>query len=111
VAQSRRRKKHRWLRPLFLFVITPLTLWILAFLVWLFWHDITRLVAPGKATTRPGARGFSPPSPSGRGKGEGAPSTRDGELDKNRDPLPAQRPREDIPDGDRKKLDDILKRQ
>jgi len=111
VAQSRRRKTHRWLRSLFLFVITPLTLWILAFLVWLFWHDITRQVAPGKATSRPDARGFSPPSPSGRGKGEGAPSTRDEELDKNRDPQPDQRPREDIPDGDRKKLDDILNRR
>jgi len=111
VAQSRRKKTPRWRRSLFLFVITPLTLWILAFLVWLFWHDITRLVAPGKATTHPGARIIPSPSPSGRGKGDGTPATRDGELDKNRDPLPAQRPREDIPDGDRKKLDDILKRQ
>jgi len=111
VAQSRRRKTHRWLRPLFLFVITPLIVWFLAFLIWLFWHDIMQLVAPGKATTRPGARIILSPSPPGRGKGEGTPSTRDGELDKNRDPQPAQRPREDIPDDDRKKLDDILKRQ
>jgi hypothetical protein len=109
VAQSRRRKTHRWLRWFFLFIITPLIVWILAFLIWLFWHDIMRLVAPGKATTRPGARIF--PSPSGRGQGEGTPSTRDGEPDKSRDPKPGQRPREDIPDGDRKKLDDILKRR
>lgn len=70
-----------------------------------------RLVAPGKATTRPGARIFLSPSPSGRGEGEGTTSPRDWEPGKNRDPQPAQRPREDIPDGDRKKLDDILKRQ
>jgi len=86
-----------------------LIVWILAFLIWLFWHDIMRLVAPGKAPSRPGAKTISSPSSSGRGKGEGTPSTRDGEPDKNRDPQPAQRPREDIPDGDRKKLDDILK--
>jgi len=111
VAQSRRRKKHRWLRSLFLFIVTPLTVWFLAFVIWLFWHDIMRLVAPGKVTTRPGARIFLSPSPPGRGKGEGTSSTRDGELDKNRDPQRGQRPREDIPDGDRKKLDDILKRR
>jgi hypothetical protein len=111
VAQSRRRKTHRWLRSFFLFVITPLIVWILAFLIWLFWYDIMRLVAPGKAPSRPGARIFTSTSPSGSGKGEGAPSPRDGEPDKTRDPQPGQRPREEIPDGDRKKLDDILKRR
>jgi len=89
--------------------MTPLTVWVLAFLIWLFWPDIMRLVAPGKTTTRPGAGIFLSPSPPG--KGEGTPYTRDRELDKNRDPQPAQRPREEIPDGDRKKLDDILKQR
>jgi hypothetical protein len=94
VTQSRRRKTHRWRRSLFIFVITPLTVWFLAFLIWLFWHDIMRLVAPGKATPRPATS-----------------SPRDWESSKNHGPLPAQRPREDIPDGDRKKLDDVLKQR
>lgn len=36
---------------------------------------------------------------------------RDTGLNKNHDPQPATRPREDLADEDRKKLDDILKRR
>jgi hypothetical protein len=90
--------------------MTPLTVWLLTFLVWLFWQDIVQLF-PGKASTRPGARIFPSPSASGRGKGEGASSMRDTGLNKNHDPQPATRPREDLADEDRKKLDDILKRR
>jgi hypothetical protein len=90
--------------------MTPLIVWFLTFLIWLFWHDIIQLFL-GKASTQPGARIFLSPSASGRGKGEDAPSLRDTELDKNRDPQPATRSRENIADEDRKKLDDLLKRR
>jgi hypothetical protein len=84
----RRRKKRRWLRALGLFVITPLAVWLLAFLIWFFWHDIAGV------STRPGAG-----------------SLRDGESGQSRDGRRAKRTRETIPDEDRKKLDDILKRR
>ena len=94
MASSRKRKKHRWLRTLLIFVVTPLTVWLLAFLVWLFWHDIVGRLPQDKTSMRPGAS-----------------SARDGELGKSRRRQPAKRSREDIREDDRKKLDDILQRQ
>ncbi len=81
-----RRKKRRWLRTLLVFVLTPLTVWAAAFLIWFFWYDITR-----QANTDKGA---------GSRKASAAPDA------SRREP-----PRESIPEEDRKTLDEILKRR
>lgn len=77
-----------------MFVTIPLVVWFLAFLIWFFWQDIMRLVAPGKTATRPG---ISAPRKEERVKDQRSQPTR---------PAP-----ENIPEEDRKKLDDILKRR
>ncbi len=79
---------------LLILVVTPLVVWFLAFLIWFFWHEITRNLAPGKTATRPG---ISAP--------------RDEEPAKDRQPQPIPPPRENIAEEDRKKLDDILQRR
>jgi cytoskeletal protein RodZ len=36
----KKRKKRHWLRSLVLLVITPLTIWALAFLIWFYWYNL-----------------------------------------------------------------------
>jgi hypothetical protein len=60
--------------------------------MWFFWHEIAGVLSPGKTATRPGAG-----------------STHDREA--GRDGQPVKRSRENIPDEDRKKLDEILQRR
>jgi hypothetical protein len=86
----KKRKKHPW-RTLLIFVMTPLTVWFLAFLIWFFWYDMTRLFGPGKSVMRP----TSP--------------QREGAI--NRERRPAKAAPENIPDEDRRKLEDILQRR
>jgi hypothetical protein len=74
--------------------MTPLTVWLLAFLIWLFWHDI---VGPPAQDKTPGR--------------SGAGLIRDEDPGKSREGPSGKRPREDIRDEDRKKLDDILQRR
>jgi hypothetical protein len=88
----KKKQAHRWRRTLLIFILTPLAVWCLAFLIWLFWYDIAGVIMPGKTATRPGT-GVS----------------RHGERAKSREPQKAQPARENIPDEDRKKLDEILK--
>jgi hypothetical protein len=92
--RKRRRKKRRWLPTVLLFLITPIVVWSIAFLLWLFWYDITGRPVPAKTSRPPGAgapRDWEPPKP---------PVTK-----------PAEGARESIPNEDRNKLDDILKQQ
>jgi hypothetical protein len=51
----KRRKKHRWLWTLVVFVMTPLTIWALAFLIWFYWYDITGFSSGQDKTPRAGA--------------------------------------------------------
>jgi len=81
------RKTHRWIRSLVLFVMTPIIVWILAFVIWFFWRDITRLFDKKGATK-------TPPGVS-RGTEKSQP---------RRD----NRSQEKIPEEDRRKLDEIL---
>ncbi|MBI2232194.1 MAG: hypothetical protein HYU46_24255 [Deltaproteobacteria bacterium] len=82
------RRKHRWLRSLVLFVTTPILVWILAFVTWFFWRDITKLFdKKGSAKTPPGvSRGTEKTQPRRENKSQ-----------------------EKIPEEDRRKLDEILK--
>jgi hypothetical protein len=90
----KKRTTHRWRRALLIFVVTPVTVWLLAFLIWLFWLDMVQFLAPGKSQVR---RAATPASELKQGEG--------------RDGQPAKRSRENISDEDRKKLDDILQRR
>jgi cytoskeletal protein RodZ len=93
MAQKRKKKKGR-LKTLLFFILTPLIVWLLAFLIWFYWNPITRLLNKGKdqSKTRPKA-------------------TRN--IDKSeRSNTPAEkRGQEQILDEERKKLDEILRKQ
>jgi hypothetical protein len=77
------RKKHRWFRSIVIFVITPLITWVLAFLIWFYWYEIT-------------GRDKTPPAKAGK---ESERPTK--QSDKS-----AQ---ERIGEEDRRKLEEILK--
>lgn len=87
MAQNRSRKRS-WLKSLLLFIITPLIIWFLAFLIWFFWRDLSRLF-DGKNPPKAPAKASR--------KGEGA------------EPQRENKPQEKIRDEDRKKLDEVLK--
>ncbi len=85
---KKRRSSRRWLRALVLFVAVPVGVWILAFLIWFFWYDIGNFA--GRPASQPKA---APKAP--RKSDEFKPQTR----------KPA---REDIPNEDRKRLEEII---
>jgi hypothetical protein len=84
----KKRKKHRWLWRMLTFLLTPLVVWCAAFIVWLFWHDIVRLLAPAKESVP--ARAAAPRE---RASGSANPG------------------RENIANEDRKSLEDLLHRR
>ena len=43
MAKKSKRKKS-WLKTLLFVLLTPFVVWALAFLIWLYWSDITRLL-------------------------------------------------------------------
>ncbi|MGE5303049.1 MAG: hypothetical protein ACM3TN_06945 [Alphaproteobacteria bacterium] len=89
MARKRKPKKNR-LRSLLLFIITPVFIWLLAFVVWLYWNPIAALFRQGEipSKARPqAARSMNTGEPAGKGA------------------------KERISDEDRKKLDEILKKQ
>jgi flagellar biosynthesis/type III secretory pathway M-ring protein FliF/YscJ len=93
MAQKRKKKKGR-LRTFFFFILTPLIVWFLAFLLWLFWDPITRPLSTGAdhSKTRLKARRNIEQS--------------------ERSNLPAEkRGQEQILDEERKKLNEILSKQ
>jgi hypothetical protein len=90
----KKKKAHRWRRTLLIFILTPLAVWCLAFLIWLFWYDVAGVIMPGKTATR-----------------QGTTASRNGERAKSRELQGAKPVQENIPDEDRKKLDEILKRR
>jgi hypothetical protein len=86
-------RKRSWLRMLVLFLVTPLVVWLIAFLIWFYWYDLNSLFnkeEPRRARPKP---------------------ARQIEKDEQRERPPAQQPKEKIFDEDRKKLDDILKQR
>ena len=85
---KRKRKKRGWLRTLIFFILFPLIVWLIAFLVWFYWRDLSALWNKKSAPVDAPARSR--------------------EHDETR---PAKRPPEKILDEDRKKLEEILKRR
>ena len=76
---------------LVLFLVTPLAVWLIAFLIWFYWYDLGRLF------TKDESRRVTP--------------KRQIDKDERRERAPSPQPREKLFDEDRKKLDDILKRR
>jgi hypothetical protein len=89
MARQRKRKKNR-LKSLLLFIVTPVFVWLLAFVVWFYWNSITLLFRQGELPpkARPkAARKIDQSDPADKGV------------------------KERISDEERKKLDEILKKQ
>jgi hypothetical protein len=89
MARKRKRKKNR-LKSLLLFIVTPVFVWLLAFVVWFYWNSITLLFRQGELPpkARPkAARKIDQSDPADKGV------------------------KERISDEERKKLDEILKKQ
>jgi hypothetical protein len=90
MAGKKQRKKVR-VRTVVLFLLLPLIVWFIAFLLWFYWYDLTNLFVKDARPVR------SPARPVDR--------------DERRERAPTSKPQERIFDDDRKKLDDILKRR
>ena len=82
-----RKRRTSWLKALLFFVLTPLIVWAFAFLIWLYWYDITGL--------------FGPPDniPAAKTSKEVERPTKPSEKS----------PQEGIREEDRRKLEEILK--
>jgi len=91
---QKRRKKRSWLRSLLFYIFFPLVIWLVAFLVWFYWYDLTRLFSGEAAKSKTAAKASR-------------------KLDKSEqvEAPPANRPQEKILEEDRKSLEDILKRR
>jgi cytoskeletal protein RodZ len=88
VAQARKRKKPSWLRRILLFILIPLVVWFVAFLLWFFWQGTTKLFTKEHQDGRPASESGRKVTPSSQ-KAAG----------------------EKILDEDRRKLDDIIKQK
>ena len=93
-ATRKPRQRSGWLRTVLFFLLFPLVIWFLAFLIWFYWYNIVALFSDAERKTK-GAPRIETRSER-REKGESAP---------------AKAPAEKILDEDRQKLDDILKRR
>ena len=91
---QKRRKKRSWLRGLLFYIFFPIFIWFVAFLVWFYGSDLTRLISGSADKSKPAAK-----------------TSRQLDKSEKADPAPANRPREKISEEDRKSLDDILKRR
>lgn len=91
MAQKKKAKNKSWLKTALIYIFVPLTIWLLAFVLWLYWESITGLFAPAKAPERAPVR-------ASRAK-------------EKQEKAPTKPPQEKILDDDRKQLDEILKRR
>ena len=92
MARKKQRKKS-WLRTFVVFSVIPLAVWLIAFLFWFYWYDLTKLFTQE-----------TPPRVSPK-------AARQSETDDRRERKPAPETQEKIFEEDRKKLEDLLKRR
>jgi hypothetical protein len=93
VAKKKRRKRRSVSVPL-LFIITPLLVWLVAFVLWFYWNDIATAFANRQSKGKVPRTSASPSeSPPGLGRAGN------------------HRPEEKISDEDRKKLEEILEKR
>jgi hypothetical protein len=91
---KRKRKQSNRLKTILLFVLAPLIVWALAFVIWLYWNDIAKSFTPGTDRQKPAAKS------SRRLEKE----TAGGRSDE-------AQPKENIQDAERKKLDEIIRKE
>jgi hypothetical protein len=92
--KTRKIRKRSAVKTILLFVLAPLIIWALAFLVWLYWNEIAKSLAPGEDHPEPTAKTL--------------PSL---DKDESRSRSNDTRAKENILDADRKKLDEIIRKE
>ena len=90
----RKRRKRSALKTILLFVLTPLIVWALAFVVWLYWNEIANSLAPAEDHPETTAK-----------------TLRKLNKDESRSRSNETRAKEKISDADRKKLDEIIRKE
>ncbi|HZD39570.1 MAG TPA: hypothetical protein VE131_02535 [Terriglobales bacterium] len=93
MAKKRKKKKAKkhWFRNLCIFIVIPLAVWSIAFVLWLFWYDIEGIFPQG-ASQRTRAPRATPRAERLR-------------------PSAAARPDEKLLNEDRKRLEDIINKR
>jgi len=92
--RRQRRRKPGWLRTVLFYLLFPLVVWLVAFLLWFYWYDLTA--------------NFS------KGGGKPKESVKRESKIEAREKVDSKRPervQEKILDEDRQKLEDILKQR
>jgi hypothetical protein len=92
MAQRQRRKRSR-VKRLLVYIFVPLSVWLIAFVIWFYWYDFHNLFIKDK-------------EPKSRAK-----ATRELDKGEKMERGAAKRPPEKIFEEERKKLEDIIKRQ
>jgi len=91
---QKKRPKRSWLKALLFYIFFPLIVWGLAFAIWLYGYDLTRLFSGAAQNSKATSKAARRPDKS-----------------ENADAAPTKRPQEKILDEDRKSLEDVLKRR
>ena len=91
---AKKKKRRRSTKTLLLFIVTPLLIWAVAFLLWLYWYDIRAGFNNPQSNPKSPRNSATPaqPSPSRSRAGK-------------------NRTEEKISDEDRKKLEEILEKR
>jgi hypothetical protein len=92
--KTRKIRKRSAVKTILLFVLAPLIVWAIAFLIWLYWNEIAKSLAPGEDHREPAAK-----------------TLRKLDKDQSRSPPDETRAKEKILDADRKKLDEIIRKE
>jgi hypothetical protein len=92
--KTRKIRKRSAVKTILLFVLAPLIIWALAFLVWLYWNEIAKSLVPGEDHPEPAAK-----------------TRRSLDKDESRSRSNDTRAKEKILDADRKKLDEIIRKE
>ncbi|HEX7227048.1 MAG TPA: hypothetical protein VF353_04670 [Candidatus Binatia bacterium] len=90
----RKRRKRSAVKTILLLVLTPIIIWALTFIVWLYWNEIAKSLAPVEDHSQPAAK-----------------TLRRLNKDESRSRSNETRPKEKILDADRKKLDEIIRKE
>jgi hypothetical protein len=90
---QRQSRKRSLVKRLLVYIFVPLSVWLIAFVIWFYWYDLRDLSVKDK-------------EPKNRPK-----ATREVDKDEKVERGATKRPPEKIFDEERKKLEDIIKRQ
>jgi hypothetical protein len=89
---AKKSNSKSWLKSIVIFVFTPLAIWFIAFVLWFYWYDLTRLLGIAGDTPRPVSKALQNQEPGGGAEHERHPG-----------------PSETILPEERKQLEDILR--